>query len=247
MLFETGFKGSWYTYFMYGGIAVILSWVTSGCRFGSRIQNVPDPDQITGYYEASPQNLTFYATTTNTVEKDAPVTSIPGEIGEVMTNPVALKVDDLSTGSARWISPVNRVALPVFVDPDLNLSLRGATQPVTLWDDSNCKTHLEIFESGKLVKTHNVSEIPGNPYPLSGKVQATFQVINQFKGDCVPTLQRMATCLDDINQCGESSPAENLSVQNQILDLFKPWFNAGLIAVSDIPDLVNFAYEVTYE
>lgn len=232
---------------MFGSAAIFISWATSGCRFGSHIENPPDPDQITGYYQAIPQALTFYATTTNTIQQTASVSLVPGEISEVMTNPVALKMDNLATGAARWISPINRVALPVNVSSDLTVSLRGATSPVTLWDDADCKTYLEISESGKLIKTQNVTQVPGSNLPLSGKTQVTFQVVNQLKGDCTGTLKRMADCLDNVTQCGESTAAESLAVQAQILELFNPWLKSGTVAISDIPDLVNFAYEVNYE
>src|SRR4051812_23073058 len=104
--------GNWIAVLLYGAVAIILSWFTSGCRVGNQVVEQPNPDQTSGYYVTQPQSLTFYVTTSKTEQKSAPVSQVPPLIGEIMTNPVALIVLNLDSGRS-VLTPDGKSGLPI--------------------------------------------------------------------------------------------------------------------------------------
>lgn len=246
-------KINWISYLYYGGIAIFLSWVTTGCRFGSQVQQSPNPDHFSGYYMIGAESLTFFVTTRsgttyNTTQKSAPVSLIPTEVSQVLTNPVALLLSDPNSGSANWISPLStQSTLPVTVNQDSTLSFLGSTSDAPFIQNTDCLSHLEVSETGNLVKTSNLPSLPGNSLPLSGKVQLDIQVITQFQGNCDALFQFIGNCLQEVTACGAQSPTDNTTIQNYLYGFLAPWLQSQAIATSDIPNLVNLAYEVKYE
>src|SRR3954471_21243119 len=96
---------NWISFFLYGAVAIVLSWATTGCRFGNYTETQTNPDQLSGYYVSEPKALTFFATTTSPQQKTAPVSQIPAEIGRYLTNPLVLIMLDLNSGKAALTSP----------------------------------------------------------------------------------------------------------------------------------------------
>jgi hypothetical protein len=166
-----------------------------------------------------------------------------------MTNPVAFIVQDATTGYSALTSPASngKVALPVYLNSDLSLGYDVITSDSTYWTDPACTNRIEFSSWGKLDPNPNIQSPAGNSYPLSGGIEISFQVITQLKGNCTPTLQFMMNCYNDLTQCGGSSNTDNLQIQQEIFGIFDPMIQAQVIRVSDIPNLINYAYIVSYE
>jgi hypothetical protein len=236
-----------FTFFLFL-IATIAMCSISGCRFGNQIVYPSNPDQTSGYYVTLPQSLTFYVTTSfQTQTQEAPVSLVPTEIADVLTNPVAVSISNLSSGQASLISPTNKVSLPIYVNSDQTLSLLAATRPSTFWQDPECQSYLEIEEKGALTKTTEFTPPPDLSHTIQGKIQLHLQIVTRFVGNCGPTFQSMFLCYQDLNQCGGNSTLENQTLQGQVASLFHPYLKSGAIAAEDIPQIKNYAYEVFYE
>ncbi len=252
-LFE---EANWIHVFLSGAITIIVSWLSSGCRLGDQIVNAPspNPDRYSGYYMTQPQTLKFYATTTDTLEKEAATSLIPSEIGQFMTNPVAFLLFDPATGKAGLADPQGKSALPTLLKAsDHSLSYNGVTSATTYWRDPACQSYLEISEDGSLspstsTPTSTPSTLPTeNSLPIAGEIQITIRVTTQFQGNCTPTFLELSQCYQDPTQCGGSSDAENLQIQTVVMNAFAPWIQSQVMTATDIPILTNFAYEVFYQ
>jgi hypothetical protein len=204
----------------------------------------------------APQTLTFLMTKNGTTSQAAaPVSLIPSSIAATLTNPVALilqkQIDagastSNNSGMAILTNTQGSSQLPVYVNGDQTLEGSWTTSPATFWDDPNCQHYLEITETGSFTK-----EVPTPPtssagFPLTGQIQFNLQVIHQFTGDCNPTFQALAKCYVDVNQCAGTSTGDNENRQQVIVALFQPYFSTHLITVDDIPNIMNYAYEITY-
>jgi hypothetical protein len=229
---------------------LLLFSVFSGCRLGSYVEapaRAPNPDKISGYYSTQPQTLKLFATTAQTHEESGAISMIPQEVGQFITNPVALIIQDLTTGSAALTSPTGKHALPIYVNEDSTLTYHGKTASMTYWQDPECQYYLEISENGKFTKTPPIATPSGSDLPLSGKLELTIQVINKFQGNCAASFTLISKCYQDVNDCGGKDSTENEDLQAIVIELLDPWIQSKAILPADIPNLVNYAYEVSYQ
>ena len=250
---------NWISLFLCGGIAVVLSWATSGCFFGNYQSPQPNPDQTSGYYVTLPQSLTFFATTqSGTQTKSADLSLIPSDVGQYLTNPVMVIMQSLSTGSAALTSPALAAAnsgnipyLPINIATpaanDSPLSYSQTSAPGTFWTDPNCQSTFDLVESGTLTQTTAVMPPAGNTLPLKGELQLTLRLVTQLTGNCGPTLQTIADCYQDATQCGGTTSDQNQQIQTQVQTLFGPYIESEALALADLPTLSEYAFEVSYQ
>ncbi|MFZ9595487.1 MAG: hypothetical protein ACO3A2_05355 [Bdellovibrionia bacterium] len=240
------------TFFLSASIAVFLSWATSGCRMGNFQQTrsrSSGSDSISGYYATSPDTLKFYvATTTGLIEKSAPLTLLPSEMTQVVTNPVALILTQASTGAARLINPTGQSYLPIFVNSDQTLSYAGNSEPAPFFLDPACKSSLEIVEWGKVNPNRDASLAPSSPtLALLGTLELTVQVMKTLSGECEATLLQLSACAQSAQNCGGTTEAQNQELHTWAEELFEPWILSGALSLADLPQMHAFAYEVTFK
>jgi hypothetical protein len=237
--------------FLSCAIAVIISWCVSGCRIGNQESPAAPPaskDPYSGYYVTSPQSLNFLVTTSHTTQKAAPTTQIPTLIAQYMTNPVALILSDVTQNAAILTAPLNtKSALPISIGTDDSLNYSVVTSESPYWNDTNCLSRVELTETGMVTKDPTIASPTGTTYPISGRIQLKVQVVTQFSGNCIPTFQLIAKCYQDASQCGGTDSASNQALQAPIVTTFDPMIQAQALSVSDIPNIVNYAYEVEYQ
>ncbi len=237
----------WVSYFWSGAIAIILSFAISGaltsCYFGNREvnQTSSNPDTISGLYNTQPQTLQFCATVNGTTncKSASPTSQVPAEVSQEMTNPVAVLMQDLSTGLAVFSDPTNTGSLPtlpVTVNSNQSLAYNEQTSPAQVWNDPSCTSTESLQENGSL------SGGPG-----SGRVAVTIQIVTTFDGTCGPTLQSIYNCYQDSTQCGGTSTSTNQQTQSQWQTMFNPYIQTAAMTATDIPNVANIAYEVTYQ
>ena len=241
------FQLNWFYYLVTGTVAIIISWLFTGCRFGNNIERPSNPDTISGYYQTQPQTLQFCATHTTTKCNEVITNQIPQLISQVMSNPVALVMQDLSTGDAVLVAPKgDGSALPVIVTPKNTLELNRSTRSSVLWDDRDCTFKIYVIEAGALTKESTPITVGGG-LPLSGRVQLDVQILTAFDAKCKASLDKMASCYQDKDTCGGSTDADNKSLQGSVQDLFNPYIEAKVMQVSDIPYISATGYEVLYK
>ena len=239
-----------------------LSGATSGCFIGNQVVAQPSSDPFSGYYLTEPQSLTFYVTTSSTLQKEAATHFIPAQsgnfspaqLGNFITNPVAFILNDAASGDASITSPAALnsgsgpvPALPIYLNTDNTLEFQGSSSPTTYWKDPACQTFIEITESGTLQQTQNLTPPPGNTHHLLGKIQLKVEFVRKFVGNCTATFQTISDCYADATQCTGDKAAQSPAVQQEILNTIDLLVKADALNPKEIPSMSNFAYQVLYQ
>lgn len=240
------------TFATLASLAWAMATVLTGCRFGNYTSPSPTPDATTGFYDANPQSLQFCGNGTASTCVQASTSQIPSFITAEITNPVALIVQDASTGDAILTdaSGQGQTSLPIWVSSDnVTLYYANSSSPTTLWNDPTCTTTTYLQENGTIV--------PGAGHPIAGGTGQTVgsitlkvQVIQTFdgtNGSCGPELQAMSNCYQNVTQCGGADAGTNQQLQAQVQSIFSAFIGAGAMAASDIPNMTNVSYEVLYQ
>lgn len=242
--------------FTLGAMVVVITVAAGGCRIGNYSSKSnsgsSDADPVTGYYDATPQSLQFCAAATTTQCMPASTTQIPSFIGDNITNPLALILNDSTSGEALMTAAVGgETAIPIWVGTDnTELYYANNTSPQIVWLDSKCTTQLYLEEEGSIVRGagHYVQGTKNGR--TVGSLTLMVQVIRTFDGAggaCAPELQAMSTCYQNINQCGGATSAENQARQDHVRDLFETYIQAGTMTAADIPNVTAVAYEIHYQ
>lgn len=242
---------NWITLFYSGGIALVLSWATTGCRLGNHVESQSNPDTLTGYYEMAPQSLEFCANTSATQCKPAPSTEIPAIFSEVYSNPVALIMMDLASGAARIYSlTVEDAAIDILVQPNKTLSFMGASRTSGFYDSVECTTQITVNETGRL----NLEEGPfttGFPKHLSGRIQLEVMAVQKFTGDCNASMTAAYECYTDpdaaLEKCMGSTLKDRQAAREYLEEFFGPYIKAEAMRIEDIPLLTSLAYTIQYQ
>lgn len=236
-------KPSWFSYALSGALALLASWALSGCYFGNRTVNQPATgDSVSGYYETQPQTLQYFASAPAEKRVDVATNQIPTDYSSIFTNPVLFEIQDSASGAAGifpYPTSSNSYGIGVTLG---NAQAFGTNQSAagTLWDDPACTREDEEGIDGSYKKssgpwTSNTPEII-----KSGRVQFTLDYTISFIGSCAASLQAMANCYNDATQCGSHS-------QSDVQSLFEPFITAGAMAATDIPNLTDLGYEMSYQ
>ena len=219
----------------------------TGCRIGNHIQEAEVIDSYSGYYLTEIKELTFTATTTQSVRAPSPVSNVPSDLSSVLTNPVAIILQDSASGRANIESKDGKQTLPTTISKDFTLFMDGSSSSKTLWEDPSCQTYLELQELGQIIKSNDPLSLQGNSLPLSGRIQLKVQITNVIHGNCTATLQTLLNCYQDANHCGADSTADNESIQSGLIAFFKPWIDSQAFLPTEIPNLISYGYEAVYE
>jgi hypothetical protein len=241
------------------GLAVvgIVSLASGGCRIGnySSTSGSTQPDGVTGYYDANPQSLTFCAATSAaTTCKDAVTSKIPTEISGEITNPLALILEDASTGEAAMTAATGsgQAALPIYVDTtdDTTLSFSYAYSPQTLWSSAGCTTRQYLDEQGSIVRGQGHLVAGTKSGMTVGSLTLDVQVIRSFDstdGSCAADQQVMSDCYQNVSQCGGADASDNQARQDYVRELFETYIQAGAMTATDIATVTQVAYGVHYQ
>ena len=220
-----------------------------GCRFGNRTV-VPQriSDGISGYYATAAEGLTLYATTHETLTKEAPPLSAPQDIASYFSNPVALMLLNTNGAEALIFPPNSKSGIPVqFDSKTLSFSYIGGLKPRVLWTNPECLITTEILIEGAILKSDPPIEPTTGEYPVSGRLKTKIQVIHNLTGDCGTSLSEIAACYQNPEHCGGSSSLENLKLSEQTQDLLSSWVKAKAIDLEQLSVLQNFAYALSYD
>lgn len=235
-----------------GGILLVVSlgWMTlAGCRFGNNEVPQSKPQSYTGYYVTQPQKLLLKAIVNgHSVEASGDLALVPRILSQFLTNPVFFGEVDKASGLSGIAPPSDSSrALPVYLSTDGTLAFSGTTKPQTFFIDPLCLSHLAITEKGALHKDPNVQGPAGNKLPLSGSLSLDVLVATEFEGSCQPTFDQLALCYSDATQCGGSDATDDEALQAAVISVFSPFIGAHLLNPSDIANVTQYAYEVSYE
>lgn len=232
-------KADFLNYFVGGVIALTISSVLTGCRFGNHVSEPePTPPGVNGFYRTEAQSLSLCAQTENSDCVAAPVNQIPKMVTDIFTNPVIFQTT--STEEAAIYNSSGTIGFPVFFDSAYNLGLSGSTSPQTLWYDANCKSHLYIAETGKLNRFNEFQSF--GIYSISGRMDMTFEAEEAFEGtNCETELDAMHLCYENIANC----PAGQADY-DYVREKFELFVNNGIVTPATFKDLLSIYYAATY-
>jgi hypothetical protein len=234
----------------YQTMILLTAFSLSACRFGNRVEQVENPDQITGYYANSLDTVTYCAGVAGTPDpvitcKAVPASQVPSDYTLIMSDPVALLVTDLAQGDARLFSKAeNGYYLRTKIQNGTQLGYSITSGPDTFWQDPNCFNYFIDDQVGTLTPTSGQKSAEG--IKLKGSLEITFTHSRTIEGSCAATLQTMHDCYFDMAQCGGSSMTENQLIQETFQAFFEPYIAAGAMTAADIPNLVALGYEISY-
>ncbi len=181
---------------------------------------------------------------------NAPLSSIPSSILNVMTDPVYFAV------------PSNPKYLPIFrdyrdttslttqLDSSGNISLHyiPSDGPFIFWDNPNCITTFEINQTGTLDRSNpgQIQYENGTIVTVAGNVSMTYsftRIIESINGstNCDNDLSRLASCYEN----GAGCSSEELSASRSLFDLYIR--QTGVLNIQDATKIKALEYVVQYE
>jgi len=248
---------NWLSYFWCGGIAIILSWALSGCRFGNH--EVDPPSTGPFFYETSLTTIKLCATISGGASQCAtetnpnflpnisltqganPETGLPN-LGQ-LPDPVELAIDPSTANQYDLFDPATNSPY-FFLDYDnqgnVNFPEGQASIPVfidTTTGDALCSLNLDLQASGELTTAGPFTTNLG--LPLTGRmpliVDAVFTPISQGNG-----CQTAASCYSTPSACDGNAPSI-------VASYYQNFVNAGLINAGNMGNVTSLSYEITYQ
>ncbi len=249
------FRIDWSSFFMSGILAIVLSWAVTGCRFGNSVTTAKNKDQITGYYEMRAQKIDLFTKLENEPSAREGVHSpnkIPAPIGSVTSNPSVLVMENLDTGLGfigHYIQSKRVDWLPILISPSFGVSTSGQGDRFTAWGDQKCVRQHFFQGSGSLNQeaARLIAAIQ-----TRGRIEMDLTFYNTYTGqnshsDCQASLASISQCYSDSTKCTGKSQQEKETQQRIQRLRFSPYIDAGIIDLSDLPNVEAMGYEVSYE
>jgi hypothetical protein len=214
------------------------------------------PVDISGFYRATFQSMSFCATTSenagaNQTCGQTDATHVPVAVSEIMTDPVAVSMD--SSGTKAYLIP-NTLSTDNYFPMQLSSSLAlsspiQSTAKATLWGDPACTTRLRITQGGQIQRKSASFpvESPYGQFDIQGRVQFQITVKNFLEGDCRNTLLALKACYQDVNQCQGSNPDEDLANQTAVKGFLDPYLTAGVTQLESLVDVAVLSWTVQYQ
>jgi hypothetical protein len=236
--------------FVAGTLAILASWLFTGCRLGNAIQGAPENDAWTGFYEAAPQTLQFCSVNRQTHQTfcgAAATTEIPAILANHVPRLMIFQLLKSSTQGAfysPYVSNPEDYVLYSTLGEAGKLTLEKGFEPSEFWRDPQCLAQLEMVGEGLLSKTSS-TVISG--VKTRGRYRGSVGVIWTFGTNCGAELESLRSCYLDATQCGGSSAGDNSTTQSSVRTFFAPYVNANVLGTTDWSQIQNLAYEVSYD
>lgn len=229
-----------------GCLALIASWLLTGCRLGNRLEYA-EPKTLTGYYEMDIDGVTFCSTSVgaNTICHAAPTNQVPAIAAGVFSNPVGLQMINEHTGEGMLIGVVERVAADIAVHVPTNAFDLGftVTDPTIPYTSSTCNVNMDWDGEGVAVKGEH--RVVGS-YDTRGNVYLDLKVTTTFSGSCQALLTALRNCYQSEAQCGGTSAQQNSALYSRTHLALDPYVQNGVLALNQISTLESLSFRLTY-
>ncbi len=198
--------------------------------------------------EPDPTSQTTQCETVSTAQ-------IPSLFKQRITDPLALYYYDLEGRRAVLANPAIKITsptqgLPVRVSEDQKTisTVLGGSDSDLNWDSSDCTLSTYSIEGlGIITKSPGQAIVSGKKVTTSGRVSLSAFWIRTFEGNCAERTAAMQRCYERSEDCEGGSERQNLLLQDEIHALLDEFIKAGVLKPSQISNLSNLSYEVTYE
>ncbi len=233
-----------------GLLALVASYIFTGCRFGNHVGQ-PLTTDPSGWYETEPKSILLCTDIRNDC-KAGTVDKIPAIDLGTFTNPVALAIQDLSTGSGYFANTSldQNSLLPVMVSNDKTFQIGASGTYARFFLSADCGSQVSVEGDGSL-STYSPKKTNSDGTSLSGRVATNIVVMQSLEstvdGGCAATMQLVADCYHDETLCQGGSSSLNTTYHQYWQSVLAPYIDAGAIAESDIPAVRNLVYQATYQ
>ncbi len=230
-----------------GLLALVASYVFTGCRFGNHTGQ-PLTTDPSGWYNTEPKSLLLCTDIRNDCKAGA-VDKIPYIDVNTFTDPVALSVT-ASTGSGVFANfNLDKTSfLPVDLSNDKTFQVGASGTFSKFFQSTDCAADLAIEGEGSLT-IYSPKKSDSNGNPISGRVAQNVVVIQSLvstvEDGCANTMQLVADCFHDETKC--QGGATNSDLHQYTVSVMGPYIDAGVIAESDIPNVRSLIYQAKYE
>lgn len=240
-------KTSWSSYVLTGMLALVASWVMTGCRLGNNVESDdPATDASTtdnGYYDLKPQKVTLCVNTGTDHCVEVSPSVDPESWSQVLTDPIIFVKENES--EAVLVSSVDtRYGIYIAPRPNNSFVYDATGDLIQLWNDPACLEGLKNVGAG----SYSVYDSPKKKgsFNIKGKVSFYFDALRHLEGNCTQTLNDMHACYDDHSQCGEANNGDNLAMQQAVRNYFALYIDNGVMTKDDIPSIRSFLYSIDY-
>lgn len=249
-------RQNWLSYFWAGGIAIILSWALSGCRFGNH--EVDPPSTGPFYYETAVNSIELCANFADGTQKcmnetnpsflpniglqqgSTPSTGLP-DLGQ-LPDPLEATIDPVTANQYDITDPMS--GTPYFAlsyDSQNNIGLSGSLNPGipifldTSTGDSLCNLNLDLEMSGSLTTSGPFTTNTG--LPLNGRMllQIALTMTPQGSG-----CQTAVSCLTTPGVCDGN--AESI-----VANYYSNFNNSSILGTESLANVASMSYLVNYQ
>lgn len=242
---------SWTSYAMGGALAIILSWIMTGCRFGNHQENTPGKpaDTLSGYY--STELVTFRACA---VTEDGqggcgllPGSGVPDPYATYLHDPLFFYQQDTSSGKSYLMNPWADQAQGIGVTARASdRTFKNEDEQNFLFWDGHCLTQDHVTLAGSLNSKDSGKQMSGKT--ISG--HAVILVTDTFSFDsatCGPARNELYACYIDETLCGAGTKEGNQELHENVVAFFRPYLDHGALNEKDIPLVSKMVLEISYE
>ncbi len=201
-------------------------------------------DVSSGYYRTAPQSLNLsYKVNGVTGSQPALIQNIPGDMQEIMTDPMLVLVEDAISGAT---SLRNSADTGIGV-AGLNLNQKSGKlgkSAAGYATFKNCRLDQNILYTGDILQ---LSEQIFNGFKIRGQLNLDYQLAYRITGveqDCTEWLTNIRACYTDDTMC---ETGNNTIVQSGFVhSVFDPFVDSNAFSVNAIPGVRNLQVDISY-
>ncbi len=142
-----------------------------------------------------------------------------------------------------------KVAYPIFIESDGTFSVRSTSDRYFMWFNRNhpdtCIATDQLAIIGS-TQSYPASFQNSDGITVLGKAAMTVTWITELSSSCGPAMAEVASCYTDENLCG-GTPEQNAERHAAVVETFDPYVRHSGLTPSELSQVQQFAYEVSYQ
>lgn len=239
------------SYLVSGTLAILASWILTGCRFGNHVERADSVENLTGYYRSQPVRLMFKAVlqpqggAVETREFAGNTDHLPDNWDIFLTDPSGVAMDPASSqGFLMGIVGDKGYKTPIQFTQAGQFNLVTPPQEIRFTDSPPCTQVWTLEGAGTLTQT---AKSTYKDFPTRGNLSLTTSGDRRYQGDCSNVLGIFQSCLQDLTKCPGSTETDQKTWQGFVAGVYGPAILAGGITANDIQAIQELSYTLVYE
>ena len=233
-----------------GLIGSLLS--LSGCRFGnfqSKNDVTVKDDGFTGFYRTAATRLSYCAKLRGLDWFCVPADlSIGSDWSNYIHDPQALAQDPNDITKVLYFTNVE-TSTGFRIKRDSATGFSGTLATSDLFASGNCSGQEAFQISGTVARQSGLSNFGG--FAIAGRTTIAAQWSAQFDevnpGDCTATQTAFESCYNDVTTCTGADATARQTLHDQLHDLLHNAVDTGALDATQIHNVEQFGYVVTYQ